>query len=226
MAFTIAVVGGTGPQGKGLAYRFARAGHDVKIGSRNAARAEETAAEIRAKIAPDCSVTGMANADACDTAEIVLLAVPYEGHGELVSALADQLAGKVVVSCVNPLAFDKQGPYGVEVPDKSAAEEAARIVPTATLVGAFHHLSAGSLWKESATLEDEDVLVCGDDQAANDTVAQLGAAVNGRPGIVAGPLRLARQLEPLTAVLISVNKKYKVRSGVRLTGLPDTVRQA
>lgn len=223
MALAVAVVGGTGPQGKGLAYRFAGAGYDVTIGSRDAGRAEETAATIREKPGVDAAVRGMTNADACAEAGLVVLAVPYDGHEELVTSLADQLAGKTVVSCVNPLGFDKQGPYGVEVPDGSVAEEAARIVPTATLVGAFHHLSAVNLWDESADLTDEDVLVCGDDKEAVDTVVELSAAVNGRPGIRAGRLRLARQLEPLTAVLISVNKKYKVRSGVRLTGMPADV---
>ena len=123
----IAVVGGTGPQGKGLAYRFAKHGHDVVIGSRSAERAAEAAAEIAAtrghRLGDRRRQRGHARG-----ADVVLLAVPYDGHDDLVAALADGLAGKVVVSCVNPLGFDKQGPYGLDV-DRSAAESAAALAP-------------------------------------------------------------------------------------------------
>jgi NADPH-dependent F420 reductase len=138
---TIAVIGGTGPQGKGLAYRFAKHGHDVVIGSRSAERAAEAAVAIAGRGVTG-SVTGATNEDTLAGADVVLLAVPYDGHDDLVAALSDGLAGKVVVSCVNPLGFDKQGPYGLDV-DRSAAEAAAALVPTAQVTGAFHHVSAG-----------------------------------------------------------------------------------
>jgi NADPH-dependent F420 reductase len=214
---TIAVLGGTGPQGKGLGYRFAKAGHTVVVGSRAADRAEGVAAEIRER-GVSGEVSGAANAEAAAGAEVVLLAVPYDGHDELVADLADQLAGKIVISCVNPLGFDKQGPYGLPV-EQSAAESAAEIVPTARVVGAFHHVAAASLWKEEDFLSHEDVLVCGDDTEAVEAVVDLAATVTGKPGIKAGRLRLARQLEPLTAVLISINKAYKTRSGVAISGV-------
>ncbi|WP_420819088.1 NADPH-dependent F420 reductase [Nocardioides iriomotensis] len=213
----IAVVGGTGPQGKGLAYRFARHGYGVVLGSRVADRADEAAAAIRERL-PEADVTGAANADAAAQAGLVLLAVPYDGHDELVASLADALAGKVVVSCVNPLGFDKQGPYGLPL-ERSAAESAATLVPTARVVGAFHHVSAVTLWGEADYLDHEDVLVCGDDVDAKQQVIELARTVTGRDGVDAGRLRLARQLEPLTAVLISVNKRYKTRSGVAISGL-------
>lgn len=220
--YQIAVVGGTGPQGRGLAYRFARAGHHVTVGSRSADRAQETAAEVATHIGPGGgAVVGAANAEAVATADVVVLAVPYDGHAELVESLAGRLAGKVVVSCVNPLGFDGAGPFGLDVPDGSAAEEARRIAPEARLVGAFHHLSAVTLWRSAGLLDHEDVLVVGDDEEAKQLVMQLAACVTGRPGVDAGRLRLARQLEPLTAVLVSINKRYKVRSGVRVAGLPD-----
>ncbi|HTY72571.1 MAG TPA: NADPH-dependent F420 reductase [Actinomycetes bacterium] len=215
----VAVVGGTGPQGKGLAYRFARAGHRVVIGSRAAERAEETAAQINERLDGSAAVTGAANAVAVAEAEVALIAVPYAGHDELVASLAEVLAGKVVISCVNPLGFDKQGSYGLPVPDGSAAEEAQRIVPSARLVGAFHHLSAVSLWGEAELLDHEDVLVCGDDEQAKAVAIELARSVTGRAGIDAGSLRLARQLEPLTAALININKKYKTRSGIRVVGV-------
>jgi NADPH-dependent F420 reductase len=164
-------------------------------------------------------VTGADNAGAADAAGLVLLAVPYDGHRDLVESLAPRLAGKTVISCVNPVGFDKQGPYGLDVPAGSAAEEAQQLVPDATVVGAFHHVSAVTLWGDAERLDHEDVLVCGDDAEAKAIVVDLAATVTGSPGIDAGALRLARQLEPLTAVLISINKRYKVRSGIKISGL-------
>jgi NADPH-dependent F420 reductase len=218
-SYTIAVIGGTGPQGKGLAYRWARHGHKVVIGSRSADRAAATAEEIRDRV-PEADVSGAANADAVGSAEVVVLAVPYDGHDELVASLAQVLAGKTVISCVNPLGFDKQGPYGLDVPGGSAAETAAALVPTAAVVGAFHHVSAVSLWGDEEYLDHEDVLVCGDDPDAKEVAVELARDVTSRAGIDAGRLRLARQLEPLTAVLISINKRYKTRSGVAISGVP------
>jgi NADPH-dependent F420 reductase len=218
-SYRIAVIGGTGPQGKGLAYRFAKHGHSVVLGSRSAQRAEAAAAEIRERV-PDGDVSGAANADAAADAEVVLLAVPYDGHDDLVDDLAPVLEGKTVISCVNPLGFDKQGPYGLEVAGGSAAEKAASLVPSATVVGAFHHVSAVTLWGEAEFLDHEDVLVCGDDSEAKQVAIELARTVTGRDGVDAGRLRLARQLEPLTAVLISINKRYKTRSGVAISGIP------
>ncbi|MCW2844475.1 MAG: prephenate dehydrogenase, partial [Nocardioides sp.] len=217
-SYRIAVIGGTGPQGKGLGYRFARHGHDVVIGSRAAEKAVPVADEVTARlegVTGAGTVTGAANADACADADVVLLAVPYDGHDELVASLP--LAGKVVISCVNPLGFDKQGPYGLDVPGGSAAETAAALVPDARVVGAFHHVSAVTLWGEDDHVDHEDVLVCGDDPAARARVVELAAAVTGRPGVDVGALRQARVLEPFTAVLIAVNKRYKTRAGVLLT---------
>ena len=216
--YDVAVIGGTGPQGKGLAYRWARHGHRVVLGSRSPERAQEAAAEITARVA-DASVSGAANTDAAAGAEVVVLAVPYEGHDDLVASLADQLEGKVVISCVNPLGFDKQGPYGLDVPGGSAAETAASLVPSARLVGAFHHVSAVTLWGEQEYLDHEDVLVCGDDADAKAVAIELARAVTSRDGVDAGRLRIARQLEPWTAVLISINKRYKTRSGTKISGV-------
>ena len=219
--YRIAVMGGTGPQGKGLGYRFAKHGHSVIIGSRAAEKAVPVAAEVTERLAGVSGageVTGAANADACADADVVLLAVPYDGHDELVATLP--LAGKVVISCVNPLAFDKRGAHGqvIDGGEGSAAESAQRIAPDATVVGAFHNVSAVGLWSDEDYL-DEDVLVVGDVVEAKEVAMELAASVTGRVGIDAGKLRLARQLEPFTAVLISINRKYKVHSGVRISGL-------
>ena len=223
--YHIAVIGGTGPQGKGLAYRWAKHGHRVVLGSRSAERADAAAAEIRVRLADvqdtgGAEVSGATNAGAAAGADVVVLAVPYDGHDDLVASLADQLAGKIVISCVNPLGFDKQGPYGLDVPGGSAAETAAALVPGARVVGAFHHVSAVTLWGDQAYLDHEDVLVCGDDQDAKAVAIELARAVTSRDGVDAGRLRLARQLEPWTAVLISINKRYKTRSGTSISGIP------
>lgn len=212
----IAVVGGTGPQGRGLAYRFALAGHEVVVGSRDAGRAGEKGEEIAQKAG--VPVAGAGNAEAAANADIVVLAVPWDGHAELVGSLAGVLDGKIVISCVNPLGFDAAGPYGLVV-QESAAEEVQRLVPGARVVGGFHHVAALSLWKTPDALSHEDVLVCGDDAEAKGLVQDLAVAVTGKRGIDAGALRLARQLEPLTAVLMSINKAYKARSGIAITGV-------
>ncbi|MDN5895784.1 MAG: NADPH-dependent F420 reductase [Nocardioides sp.] len=219
--YRIAVIGGTGPQGKGLAYRFAKHGHQVVIGSRAAEKAEPIASEIAERITEEGGspvVSGAANTDAAAGADVVLLAVPFSGHDELVESLAEQLSGKTIISCVNPLGFDKGGPYGLDV-ERSAAEAAQAIVPTATVVGAFHHVAAASLWSGADFLDHEDILVCGDDADGKEIAQEMARAVTSHVGIDAGKLRLARQLEPLTAVLISINKKYKVRSGISIAGV-------
>lgn len=220
----IAVIGGTGPQGKGLAYRFARHGHPVVLGSRAAEKAETVAAEIKERLGTDGiagagEATGAVNADAVAAADVVVLAVPYDGHDELVATLP--LDGKIVISCVNPLGFDKGGPFGkpVDGGEGSAAESAQRIAPTSIVVGAFHHVAAASLWSDVEYLDHEDVLVCGDDAEARELVMELARTVTGKAGVNAGRLRLARQLEPLTAVLISINKAYKTRSGIAISGI-------
>ncbi len=223
MSFRIAVIGGTGPQGKGLGYRFARHGHDVVLGSRSAERAVPVAEEVTARLSGVSgagSVAGMANADACEACDVVVLAVPYDGHDELVASLP--LAGKTVVSCVNPLAFDKRGAHGqvIDAGEGSAAESAQRLAPEATVVGAFHNVSAVLLWGDDDYL-DEDVLCVGDSDEGKAVAMELARSVTGREGISAGKLRLARQLEPFTAVLISINRKYKAHSGIRITGLPE-----
>jgi NADPH-dependent F420 reductase len=219
--YRIAVMGGTGPQGKGLGYRFARHGHQVVLGSRSADKAAPVAAEVSDRLSGVTGagvVTGAENAEACASADVVVLAVPYDGHDELVASLP--LAGKIVISCVNPLAFDKRGAHGrvVDGGEGSAAETAQRLAPDATVVGAFHNVSAVGLWGDAEYL-DEDVLVVGDVPEAKEVAMQLATSVTGRAGIDAGKLRLARQLEPFTAVLISINRKYKAHSGIRITGL-------
>ncbi len=215
----IAVVGGTGPQGSGLGLRFARAGHRVILGSRSAGRAEAKAEEMR-KLGLD-TVVGASNDGACKEASVVVVAVPYDGHDELVASLAPHLAEKVVITCVNPLSFDKRGPVGLLGGDSSAAEMTAELLPNSTVVGAFHHLSAASLNDPDADLSGHTVMVATDDEDAADLTAELAQAVTGNLGVCVGPLRLNRHLEPLTAILISTNRRYRTHSGVALVAVPE-----
>jgi NADPH-dependent F420 reductase len=207
----VAVLGGTGEQGRGLARRFALAGVRVVLGSRDAARAQAAAAGLPGQ------VTGDDNAGAARSGDVVVVAVPWDGHGELLASLAGELAGKVVVDCVNPLGFDKQGAYALPVEEGSAAQQAQAVLPDSRVVGAFHHVSAVLLLDEQTEQVETDVLVLGDDRAATDLVQALAALVPGMRGIYAGRLRNAHQVEALTANLISVNRRYKAHAGVRIT---------
>lgn len=224
MTRRVAIVGGTGAQGQGLAYRFARAGHRVMLGSRDPARAVATAGEINARLAYSCGdqlVEGETNEAAVAAGDVAVLAIPYRGHDEVVAALP--LAGKIVISCVNPVAFDSDGPVGLALDGglSSAAEQAQRLQPRSQVVGAFHHLAANSLRSDADYLADEDVLVVSDFAEAKAVASYLAEAITGRPGIDAGRLRMARHLEALTAVLISIKRSYRTHAGIRIHGLDD-----
>lgn len=210
---TIAILGGTGPQGRGLARRFATAGLTVVIGSRTADRAQATAEAL----ASCGSVTGEANAEAAAAGDIVLVVVPWDGHAELLRELAPALAGKIVVDCVNPLGFDKQGAYALKVEEGSATEQAAAVLPDSTVVGAFHNVSAVLLEDPEVEQVETDVLVLGDEREATDLVQALASVVPGMRGVYAGRRRNAHQIEALTANLISINRRYKAHAGVRVT---------
>jgi NADPH-dependent F420 reductase len=212
---TIAVLGGTGPQGRGLARRFVQAGLRVVLGSRAAERAETAAGELAS--ATGGRVSGAANVDAAAAGDVVVVAVPWKGHGELLAELASVLAGKIVVDCVNPLGFDKQGAYALSVPEGSATQQAAALLPESRVVGAFHNVSAVLLEDPEVTSVDTDILVLGDDREATDVVQALADVVPGMRGIYAGQLRNAHQVEALTANLISINRRYKAHAGVRVT---------
>ena len=209
----IGILGGTGDQGRGLALRFGRAGHPVIIGSRSAARARAAAIEI------GHGAQGMANRDAARAASLVIAAVPYEGHGELLTALAPELVGKIVVDCVNPLGFDHHGAYPLPVPEGSAAEQAAALLPDSRVVAAFHHVSAVLLADPEVETIDLDVLVLGENRHATDVVQSLAAQIPGVRGVYAGRLRNCGQVEALTANLVSINRRYKAHAGLRITDI-------
>jgi NADPH-dependent F420 reductase len=209
----IGVLGGTGEQGRGLATRFADAGLNVIIGSRTAERATDVAREIGE------AVRGMSNEDTAMASDIVVVAVPWEGHRELLESLATSLSGKIVVDCVNPLGFDKGGAFGLNVPEGSAAQQAQAALPNSVVVGAFHHISAKLLLDPEIVSLSGDVLVVGDDRPATDAIQTLAGKLTGMRGVYAGRLRNAGQVEAFTANLISMNRRYKGHAGVHITDI-------
>ena len=214
-SLTIAVLGGTGPQGRGLARRFAQAGLKVVLGSRTAEKGAAAAAELSEAIGVE--VSGSDNRGASEAGDVVLVVVPWEGHAELLADLKPALDGKIVVDCVNPLGFDKQGAYALKVEEGSATEQAAAILTESTVVGAFHNVSAVLLEDPDVTDLGTDVLVLGDEREATDLVQALADTIPGARGVYGGRRRNAHQVEALTANLISMNRRYKAHAGVRVT---------
>ena len=213
-ALIVGVLGGTGDQGQGLAYRLAAAGNPVIIGSRSEERARTAAADLGGG-----GIRGMANADAAREADVAIVAVPWEGHRDLLASLAGPLAGKIVIDCVNPMGFDQRGAYPLPVPEGSAAQQAAAVLPGSRVVGAFHHVSAVVLMDPEIESVDLDVMVLGDDRGATDLVQALAARIPGVRGVYAGRLRNCGQVEALTCNLVSVNRRYKAHAGLRLTDI-------
>jgi hypothetical protein len=207
----IGILGGTGDEGRGLARRLSMAGHRVIIGSRSADRAAAAAAALGG------GLDGGLNHYAAAEADLVIAAIPWDGHKDLLTQLADPLAGKVVVDCVNPIGFDSHGAYSISVPEGSAAQQAAAVLPGSTVVGAFHHVSAQLLLDPEVDSMDQDILVLGDDRAATDLVIAIAGEIPGMRGVYGGRLRNCGQVEALTANLVSINRRYKSHSGIRIT---------
>ena len=209
----IGVLGGTGDQGRGLARRLSMAGHRIVIGSRSADRAAAAASELGGGPLVD----GGLNHYAATEADVVIAAIPWDGHKGLLAELAEALAGKLVIDCVNPIGFDSHGAYQIAVPEGSAAEQAAAVLSGSTVVGAFHHVSAKLLLDPEVDSMDLDVLVLGDDRAAIDLVIAIAGEIPGMRGVYGGRLRNCGQVEALTANLVSINRRYKAHAGIRIT---------
>jgi NADPH-dependent F420 reductase len=219
---TLGLLGGTGPQGRGLALRLADAGHQVLLGSRSAERAGSVVAELVG--GRDLPVKGVANAQAAAEADVVFLVFPFEGQVTMLPGLADAIGDKLVVDVINPLGWDERGAFPLDVPEGSAAEQAQALLPRASVAAAFHH-APPRLLADLDREVDTDVLVVSDDPAATATVIELADQIPGCRGIDAGPLRLARQLEGFTAVVVGVNRRYKIHAGVRITRLSEEKRR-
>jgi NADPH-dependent F420 reductase len=213
----IAIVGGTGKEGAGLGSRWAAAGHEIIIGSRDAERARGKATELQARV-PAARVSGMSNRDAAAAAELVVLAVPAGGLGATLPDIRDACRGKVVVSTVVPLTFGG-GRLFTPPAEGSSAEEAQSILgPDARLVAAFHHIAAHELSAGDHDIEC-DLLLCGGDADAKRVVTELGASM-GLRAVDVGALTNAGPLEGITAILATINRRYKLKnSGIKITGL-------
>jgi len=219
----IAILGGTGPAGTGLALRWARAGETIIIGSRDEARARQTASAIKQRVGDQANISGMENASACAAADILVLTVPFASQASLLKQLKPAITeGSVLVDATVPLAASVGGRASrtLGVWQGSAAEQAAELVPAdVSVVSAFHNVSA-DLLNGDAPL-DCDVIVCSDDADAAQLVRELAAKIPGVRPVDGGKLENARIVEQITALLIGLNIRHKGHAGIRITGLPD-----
>lgn len=223
MSRKIGILGGTGPEGTGLAYRWARAGEEIVIGSRDAQRASETAAQLRARIGTSARIEGADNASAAAQCEIVVLTVPFSGHAALLKQLKPVWKpGTIVIDTTVPLAASVGGAATrmLGVWQGSAAEETKELLPAGVSVAAaFQNLGAELLATDDAV--DCDILICSDDEKAKQAASDLAAKIPGARAVNGGKLENARIVESLTALLIGINIRYKIHSaGIRFTGLP------
>lgn len=220
----IAIIGGTGPAGMGLALRWVRAGETVIIGSREEGRAHQAAASIKRRVGEQAKITGMENAAACAAADILMLTVPFEGQASLIKRLKSSITpGSILIDATVPLAAGVGGRASrtLGVWQGSAAQQAAELAPKdVSVVAAFHNVAADLMGGDNPL--DCDVIVCSDDPDASQLTRELAAKIPGVRAIDGGPLENARIIEQVTALLIGLNIRHKGHSGIRITGLPPT----
>lgn len=223
MSRPIAVLGGTGPEGFGLALRWAQAGETVIIGSRDAQRAQDAAEKIKQRV-PDAKVSGQTNTAACAAADLVVLTIPFEGHAALLKQLKPALRpGSILIDATVPLAASVGGRASrtLGVWQGSAAQQAAELVPNGvSVVAAFQNVGSEMLNAEGPV--ECDVIVCSDNPAAGEVVRTLAAKIQGVRALDGGKLENARILEQITALLIGLNIRNKGHAGIRITGLPPS----
>ena len=223
MTRTLAIIGGTGPAGAGLALRWVRAGETVIIGSRDAARAEQTADTIRKRVGTTAQVSGMENSAACAVCDLLVLTIPFEGQAALLKQLKPAIrAGSIVIDATVPLAASVGGRASrtIGVWQGSAAQQTAELVPKGVSVAAaFHNVSADVLNSDEDV--DCDVIVCSDDPNATQVAMELAAKIARVRAIDGGKLENVRIVEQITALLIGLNIRHKGHAGIRVTGLSD-----
>ncbi len=226
MKRAIAVIGGTGPEGRGLALRWARAGETVIIGSRDAGRAEQTAEAIRKRAGANAQVSGMENSAACAASDLLVLTVPFAGQVELLKQLKPAIrSGSILIDATVPLAASVGGRASrtLGVWQGSAAQQTAELVPKGvSVVAAFQNVSADVLNGDNDEDVDCDVIVCSDVPKATQVALELAAKIAGARAIDGGKLENARIVEQITALLIGLNIRHKGHGGIRITGLPDS----
>lgn len=210
-------IGGTGPEGRGLALRFSSAGYPVMIGSRDLSKAREVAEEISAQ-AQQSEVRGALNLTVAENSKIVFIAVPYAAQRDTLEQLRGALAGKIVVSLVVPLSFSKGKASSLRVPEGSATLQAQSILTDSIIVAAFQNTSANDLLNLDTTIES-DVLVCSDDMPAKATIMELAEKIRSVRAVDCGGLENSRYVEDLTALLININRIHHRNSSIRLVGI-------
>lgn len=214
----LAFLGGTGPEGRGLAIRLALAGEDVVIGSRDAARAS-TAAEELLLLAPGARITGAANADAAAQADTIFLTFPYEGQRPTLETLGEALDGKIVVNVIAPMEFQRgRGAIALPVDAGSAAEESQLLLPGALVAAAFQNASAEEL-QEPGLIMEGDVVICSDHKAAKDRVMELTPKIPNLRPVDGGALANAKYVEQITPLLVNINRIYKIHAGIKIVGV-------
>jgi len=214
----LAILGGTGPEGKGLALRLAMAGETPIIGSRDAGRGADAAEEL-AQSVPGVVIKGSDNAGAVASADVVFLAFPYEGQRPVLEDLGAALKGKIVVSVIAPMKFERgKGASAVEVEAGSAAQEAQDMLPDSQVVAAFQNASAEELLDPSVTMEG-DVVVCSDHPEAKKLVMELAGKIKDLRGVDGGSLANAKYVEQLTPLLVNINRIYKIHAGIKIVGV-------
>ena len=214
----LAILGGTGPEGKGLALRLAMAGEPVTIGSRDAARGAAAAEELAA-LAPGSQIQGADNAGAAASGDVVFLAFPYEGQRATLKQIGGALTGKVVVNVIAPMVFERgRGARAVEVEAGSAAQEAQELLPDSQVVAAFQNVSAEELQETGRHMEG-DVVVCSDHADAKRLVMGLADRINHLRGVDGGGLANAKYVEQITPMLVNINRIYKAHSTIKIVGI-------
>lgn len=214
----LGIVGGTGPQGRGLAARWARAGHVVHLGSRTQEKAQAAVDDVLERTGDGVEVHAATNDAVATAAEIVVVALPFEAQAAALPPLADACAGKVVCNVVNPMVFDEVGPKAVRVEAGSAAEECQQLLPDARVVSAFHDVSSRRLLRVDEPI-DTHVLICGDDHEASHRVAHLANRIEGMWGVFCGPLRMSEYVENITPLILTINKLYRIQAGLLIDGI-------
>jgi len=224
----IALIGGTGPEGFGLALRWVRAGETVIIGSRDSQRAQEAADKIKQAVGPSAKISGQDNVAACSAADLIVLTIPFQGHAALLKQLKPALRpGTIVMDATVPLAASVGGRASrtLGVWQGSAAQETAELVPEGVpVVAAFQNVGAEMLNGDGPV--DCDVIVCSDNPEASRVARDLATKIPGVRAIDGGKLENARILEQITALLVGMNIRHKGHSGIRITGLPASAYNA
>ncbi len=214
----LAFLGGTGPEGRGLALRFALAGEEIIIGSRDASRAAAAAEELQ-QLAPGARIEGAANADAAAAADIVFLAFPYEGQRPTLESIPEALAGKVVVDVIAPMQFQRRvGASAVEVEAGSAAQEAQQLLPGSLVVSAFQNVSAEELQEPDKVMEG-DVVVCSDHADPKALVMGLVGKIPDLRAVDGGALSNSKYVEQITPMLVNINRIYRIHAGIKIVGV-------